>query len=234
MTTRLALSTKIFLLAFLNIALLAAVFLIFARVQFHMGIGSLLFAPAEDRVVGRAQQVELELEERPKDLRDALMQRLSVLYNAEFYLFEMPSMKQVAGHPVQLPQVVLDELQRPPADGGLQNAPPPPRQQAAPPPPHDFDRGSPDFDRDGTELERHPPPGRDGPPGARRPPRREPPPDVRRETPPGDPSAAPGVENPPAVEEFQRPRLLEVSTRNPSVYWVGARIPLRSPGVETA
>lgn len=171
MKRRVSLSTKIFLLAFLNLALLAGLGLAFARVQFHAQLGSLLLAPAEDRVVTLAQQVALELEETPLGERDALMQRLATANRAGFYLLEMPELKQVGGPPVQVPAAVRDELRRPPDGRGPRPGPPPRRERGEPP---------------------------------------------RRKGPDDNP----------------RQRLVVASSGNPSLYWVGARIPLRSPGDE--
>src|SRR6202044_2143603 len=44
------LSTRIVALAFINLVLLAGVFLAFAHYQFHLNLNSFLVAPAEDRV----------------------------------------------------------------------------------------------------------------------------------------------------------------------------------------
>lgn len=188
------LSTKIFLLAFLNLVLLAGVFMAFARLQFGARPDMLFYAPAEERVVTLAQRVELDLQETPVEMRDALMKRLSTDFKADFYLFEMPDLNQVAGEKVTLPDKVRDEIRRPPP-GRDRPGPPPPRRA------------------EGKKEE-------DGPP-----PRREPPPPERADDDPRDP---------PPAGEFGRPRLLQVESAAPALYWVGARIPLHAAGEDTA
>jgi two-component system sensor histidine kinase CpxA len=170
MKRRLGLSTKIFLLAAGNLALLALVFLVFARFQLHLEFNSFLFG-AQDRVVSLARQLTLDLEETPAQSRDELLRRYKGMYGVEFYLFESPA-TQIGGPPVDLPSAVMDEIRKPPA---RREPPPPPRREG---------RGE-DFER--------PPPGR-----------------------------GPG----------NGPPLFEVSTRDPTAYWVGARIPIREAGRE--
>jgi two-component system sensor histidine kinase CpxA len=164
MKPRIGLSTKIFLLASVNLLLLALVFLLFARFQLHLEFNSFLFG-AQDRVVSLARQLTLDLEETPAQSRDELLQRYKGMYRVEFYLFENP-INQIGGPSVDLPPAVMDELRKPP-----------PRREGPPPP-----RGG---------GPRPPPPGADnGPP------------------------------------------LFEVSTTDPTAYWVGARIPIREAGQE--
>src|SRR3954451_20383839 len=104
MKARLALSTKIFLLAFVNLLFLAVAFLIFARFQFHMEFDSFLFG-AEDRVVSVARQLTLDLEDTPATGRDELLRRYKQAYAVDFYLFGNPP-AQIAGPPVELPPAV--------------------------------------------------------------------------------------------------------------------------------
>src|ERR1700689_276720 len=103
-----ALSTKIFLLAFGNLALLALVFLVFARFQLHMEFNSFLFG-AQDRVVSMARQLTLDLEDTPAQSRDELLRRYKGMYRVEFYLFENPTI-QIGGPPVGLPPAVMEEI----------------------------------------------------------------------------------------------------------------------------
>jgi len=142
---RFPLSTKIFLLASGNLLLLAAVFLLFARVQLHMQFNSFLFG-AEDRVVSLARQLTLDLEDTPAASRDALMRRYKQAYGVAFYLFLNPS-AQIGGPRVELPPEVLDEMRKPPPrrrdaprprrdedpDGPPPPPPPAPRSEEPPP-----------------------------------------------------------------------------------------------------
>ena len=155
---QLSLSTKIFLLALANLALLALAFLVLAQVYFHVELPSLLFAPAQDRVVDVARQVSLDLEHTSTEEQTGLMGRYAAVYGVDFYLFQN-SGEQLAGRPVSLPDEVAAELTRGGADDGKDGKGPPPRRRDGkrpPPPRRDFDQGLfpvPD-DRPG------PPPGR--------------------------------------------------------------------------
>ena len=103
--TRLPLSLKISLLAFLNVFLLVLVFGAFARFQFRMDVGSFLFAPARDRMISVSRLLAIELEHRARDNWDQLLQQYSATYPATFYLFDGEA-GQMAGAPVQLPSIV--------------------------------------------------------------------------------------------------------------------------------
>ena|GEM_PF-170411 len=260
------LSGRIFLLAFVNVVLLALVFLVFARVQFHLNLDTLFFAPAEERVVDLAQQVALDLQDTPVGMRNDLMGRLAKTYKAEFYLFSMPELKQVAGPAVTLPQAVRDDLARPPAreaeadkkaagsaaaeeqkDGAGEKAGPPPERKGSPPP----QEGPPP--REGPPREGAPP--REGPPRGEKkgppltgrlpgfgegPPFEGKGPDAGKGggAPPeqqGQAGGAAGFEpnRPPEPAGFERPRLLQLESGNPALYWVGVRIPLHSKGSGT-
>jgi len=152
MKARLSLSSKIFILAFINLVLLAGVFLLFARFQFHVELHSLLFGPAQDRVLSVARELALELEQTPADSRTGLLGRYAHNYGVDFYLFDNNG-PQIAGREVNLPSAVLEQLQR---------GSPPPRRE--PPPPPGFD------DRRPPPEEAGPPPdGRRGPPPRGRP-----------------------------------------------------------------
>jgi two-component system sensor histidine kinase CpxA len=161
------LSTKILLLAFVNLALLFAVFAVFARFELHMEFDSFAFG-ARDRLVSMARQLTLDLEDTPEQGRDELLRRYQRAYQVEFYLYEMPP-SQIAGPAIAVPPAVMDEMRKPPPRRG---GPPPPREEEKGPPPPPG-----------------PPPGR-------------------------------GVDS--------GPPLFEVTTGNPTSYWVGARIPLRA------
>ena len=122
MTLKLSLSRRIFALAFLNVALLVVVFLVFARYQFHLEFRSFLLAPVRDRLEEVAAAVAVDLEQTPVAARTGLMGRYAAIYGVDFYLFDNEG-PQLAGRRVQLPEAVTGELLRRPAD------PPPPRDR---------------------------------------------------------------------------------------------------------
>ncbi|HVY91335.1 MAG TPA: HAMP domain-containing sensor histidine kinase [Bryobacteraceae bacterium] len=142
------LSTRIFALAFLNLALLAGVFIAFAHYQFHLNFGSLFVAPAEDRVRDVARSVTSDLASTAASARTALMGRYAATYGVDFYLFDNNGPEEIGGKAVELPPAVKREI-----TAGR----PPVRDDPPPPPPRRED------DRFG------PPPPRRGPPPPRRP-----------------------------------------------------------------
>lgn len=141
MKARLSLSSKIFILAFINVVLLAGVFLLFARFQFHVELHSLLFGPAQDRVLSVARELALELEQTPADSRTGLLGRYAHNYGVDFYLFDNNG-PQIAGREVNLPVDVREQLQRGSAPPRREPPPPPPGFDERPPgPPPEGRRG---------------------------------------------------------------------------------------------
>jgi len=139
---QLPLSSRILLLAFLNVALLLAVFAIFARMQYRFELSSFLLAPARDRMFAVSRLIALDLPQTPRSSWNSLLARYSATYPAQFYLF-LSDGSQVAGPPVTPPAAVMESIRgdqgppseprgpRPPHDHG-----PPPDQQHRPRPPH--------------------------------------------------------------------------------------------------
>ena len=113
MRRRFSLSTKIFLLAFLNLVLLGAVFFVFARVEFRFDLRSFLLSPARDRILSVSRLIGLQLPTQPRERWDQMLAQYSSEYPAEFYLFG-PGCTQLAGKPVQLPHEVLEVISVPP------------------------------------------------------------------------------------------------------------------------
>ena len=157
------LSSRIFALAFVNLALLAGVFVAFAHYQFHLNLTSLLVAPAEDRVRDVARSVASDLAQTPVANRTSLMGRYAATYGVDFYLFDNEG-PELAGKPVQLPAGVKRELmtrapgEQPPPPRAENPPPQRARPEPVPPPPPRADRPPPRGDRP------PPPPPRDGPP----------------------------------------------------------------------
>ena len=161
------LSTRIFAVAFVNLALLAGVFLAFAHYQFHLNLTSFLVAPAEDRVRDVARSVASDLAQTQVANRTNLMARYAATYGVDFYLFDNDG-PQLAGKPVQLPAGVRRELLlRAPADQQPPGARPPAQR---PPPPA---RGASGRQANDGQVDFRPPPRRPPPPprGERPPPR---------------------------------------------------------------
>jgi len=134
MKARLPLSSRIFILAFVNLLLLAGVFLVFAHFQYHMELGTFLFAPAQDRVVAVARDVALDLEQTPPEARTGLMGRYAGNYGVDFYLFANEG-DQLAGRPVTLPSEVMGQLLHGPPPRERAGEPPPEGPPPPPPPP---------------------------------------------------------------------------------------------------
>ena len=228
------LSTRIFALAFINLALLAGVFLGFAHYQFHLNFSSLLVAPSEDRVRDVARSVASDLGQTQAAARTSLMARYAATYRVDFYLFDNDGPKQLAGKPVELPAGVKREIATAPP--GEQNRPPPPRAE---PPPSRADRPPP------PRADR-PPPRRDGPPPPRDfdggpgdpedfgppPPRREPPP-PGREPPPRRPliaaQASSGLANPRPRPSAANANYQTVQRSEAGLYWALTRVPVIDP-----
>jgi len=129
----LSLPRRIFLLALVNVALLLAVFLLFARYQLHLEFGSFLLAPVRDRLEDVGASVAFDLGKTPVGQRTTLMGRYAAEYGVDFFLFDNTG-PQLAGRPVRLPSEVLESLR-----GGAREGPPqgrrrpPPREPRVPP-----------------------------------------------------------------------------------------------------
>jgi two-component system sensor histidine kinase CpxA len=97
-----SLSTKILLLAFLNLFLLVVVFLAFAKVQFRMNLGSFVLAPVQDRILSVSRLIALDFPEHRPETWTSLLHRYSSTYPARFYLFSSDG-SQLAGETISLP-----------------------------------------------------------------------------------------------------------------------------------
>lgn len=97
-----SLSTKILLLAFLNLFLLLLVFAIFARAEFRMNLGSFVLAPVEDRILSVSRLIALDLPEHRPDEWTSLFERYAATYPSQFYLFSSDG-NQMAGRAITLP-----------------------------------------------------------------------------------------------------------------------------------
>jgi len=218
MRARLSLSTRIFLLALANLALLVVAFMLVARHYYAVDLATLLFAPATDRVLDVARQLSLDLEHVAPQEQTGLMGRYAATYGADFYLFLNTGTRH-AGRSVTLPPEVVAELTRALRNEGKAGPPPPRRRDGKRPPPPQFGRGG---DREGPR-EGRPPPREGGPPPPPRAedevesPLGEPPPDNRR----GRGRGAPTIWN------LTRTPVFQVSAAG--LHWVGVRMPIPDP-----
>lgn len=148
MIRRAPLSVKVLLVALLNILLLAASLLVFARIEYRFSLSSFLLAPARATVVSVSRLIELELSHTPMSQWNAVLARYSASYPAQLALFDS-ALKQLAGAPVQLPVSVAAAIRRDPfarknRPPRFDNDGPPPGDDGHPPPRHDRDGPPPD------------------------------------------------------------------------------------------
>jgi two-component system sensor histidine kinase CpxA len=133
MKAHLSLSVRVYAVAFLNLLFLLGVLIAIAHLEFHVEFGTLMFAPAHDRVISLARELSLDLEQTPMENRTALMGRYRAGFGADFYLFDNNGTR-LAGKPVDLPPAVANVLiERRPPPGEGDEGPPPPGRDAPPP-----------------------------------------------------------------------------------------------------
>lgn len=136
MTVRAPLYAQICGWFLLNLALIGLLVYGFVRVQFHLGLDSLLAGRAGDRIEAVAGVITAELRDRPPGEWNAILERFSSNYGVRFALFRTDK-QQAAGEPLALPAPVrawMGGFGRPP----LPRAPReerPPQPAAGPPPP---------------------------------------------------------------------------------------------------
>ena len=155
MRPRFPLSSRILLLAAVNVVLLAALLAAFIRFELDMDVNQILFAPAQDRAISVGRAVAVDLDCTPTAGRAALLARYKQSYGVAFYLF-LNGGSQLAGPAITLPLEVSEELIRQPSQGrgpgfGPDEPPPPP---PADPPPFLSDKGRDRKDRDGKARDR--------------------------------------------------------------------------------
>src|ERR1051326_2185029 len=116
---------------FLNLAVLGAIFYLFARVQFRLGLDSLLLGAAGDRIQAVGNVIAEEMSDRGPAEWDAILRRFSEAYGIEFTLF-LNDASQLAGSKTVLPPPVRQKILegRVPTRPALRE-PLPPRQRKA-------------------------------------------------------------------------------------------------------
>jgi two-component system sensor histidine kinase CpxA len=105
------LSTKIFLIALLNLLLIASVLAVFMRVQYRFDLQSFLISPAHDRILSTGRQIALEMRDTDRSGWDQLLQRYADANKVELRLTDDDG-RQLAGSAYTLPATVLESLNR--------------------------------------------------------------------------------------------------------------------------
>lgn len=127
MPIRFPLLAKILLWFFLNLLVLAAVGYGLFRMQFRLGLDSLLAGRAGERVQALSEVINAELRAKPVRLWDESLENYSRAYQADFLLFRSDG-TQVAGQSTTLPAPVRAKLaERRGAGEGFGRGPPPGR-----------------------------------------------------------------------------------------------------------
>ena len=152
MNVRFPLTAKILFWFFLNLLLLGVVFYTFFRIQFRLGLDSLLAGQAGERIEAVSEVINAELRGTPRETWTEVLQRFSSAYGVQFFIIR-PDGGHVAGDPVVLPPEVRNRLpgfQRPSgpvfpqrrwrleprSPEGEAPLPPPPPQEIGPRRPH--------------------------------------------------------------------------------------------------
>ena len=123
-----SLFTKIMLWFFLNLLLLAAIFLLLFN--FRFAPDSPFFRPTDFRIVNITRQISEETNDKSRAERDEILKRFTETYAVDFFMFDYTG-QQIGGKEITLPPEVLSEItapepafnpRRPP---NLPDAPPP-------------------------------------------------------------------------------------------------------------
>jgi two-component system sensor histidine kinase CpxA len=131
-SARFPLSSKILLLAFVNVALLAGVFAALARLQLRLDAESILMGPARNRIQSEAHLFEFDWQESDEAARRNLPEKYAAANGIKFALFGRDG-AELAGPAISLPDEVQRRLdrralpfeRRPPPEGARPVGPPP-------------------------------------------------------------------------------------------------------------
>ncbi|MEQ1604665.1 MAG: HAMP domain-containing sensor histidine kinase [Pyrinomonadaceae bacterium] len=113
---RFPLFSKIMLWFFLNLMLLAVVFLLIFGLSFRFEPWSPLFGGTGNRIEAVSRIITSEIDGKTRDERDDILKRYSEAYKVDFYLFDNKG-QQMAGKPVNLPDEVFTDVSRPESFG---------------------------------------------------------------------------------------------------------------------
>ena len=108
---RFTLSSKIFLVALLNLLLVSVVLATFMRFQYRIDLRWFLLTPAQDRILATARQIALELRDADPATWNQLLQRYSAANKVELRLVDDDG-RPLAGLSSPLPPEVLQNLDR--------------------------------------------------------------------------------------------------------------------------
>lgn len=111
MTIRLPLSAKILIWFFLNLTILAAVFVLLFKAQFQFDLDWIFSSSAGQRVEAVRELIVGELNSRAPDEWGSVLERFGEAYNIHFSLFE-PNGELLLGTAGELPPQVRDRLLR--------------------------------------------------------------------------------------------------------------------------
>lgn len=111
------LSTKIFVVALVNLALIAIVLGFYMHVQYRFDLQSFLISPAHDRILSTGRQIALELRDTDRAEWDALLQKYAEANKVDLELTDDDG-RQLAGASVPMPPTVLENLARQSHDDG--------------------------------------------------------------------------------------------------------------------
>lgn len=122
MRLRFPLYGKVLLWFFVNLALVAALAYGFMRMQFRLGIESLLSGGAKQRIEAIADVITEDLRERPAERWSEVLERYRAAHGVTFAVFRNDA-RQVAGPALDPPSEVLERLRD--RRGAVPNARPP-------------------------------------------------------------------------------------------------------------
>ncbi len=124
---RLPLLPKILAWLFLNLVVLGAAFLFLLKLQFRLGLDSLLAGRAGERIQALSDVIADELKAKPVAGWNEVLRNFGKAYKVQFHLFRWDG-TQVAGESIALPAVVSEKItERRGMGEGLGRGPPPGR-----------------------------------------------------------------------------------------------------------
>ena len=109
---RISLFSRIMLWFFLNLLVLAAIFLLIFGLSFRFEPGSPFFGGSANRIDAVARLIEGALDEKTHEERDEVLARYSEVYKVDFFFFDNQG-NQLGGRPVTLPENVFSDITRP-------------------------------------------------------------------------------------------------------------------------
>jgi two-component system sensor histidine kinase CpxA len=109
---RFPLLAKTIIWFFLNLLVLAAVFLLIFGLSFRFEPWSPFFGGTGHRIEAVSAVISGEMDEKTREQRDEVLKRYAAAFRVNFYLFDHKGV-QLAGEPINLPSAVAKEITRP-------------------------------------------------------------------------------------------------------------------------